>query len=180
MSNPFAWFRQNSAREYSQTAGRRFDRCRGHEFCGVLTELRNNWGHAEKSSSVISAWRNRLASKTRWVPAVTAVSLLIGCGPSNSWESKYIIVKYRSDPIDIAAPYFEELSRGFSSVVDNAWYDSSNDYMIIVLKGVAYHYCNLGEATWEALNRASSRGSFYVRKIRGNFDCRLAPVPTYP
>lgn len=152
----------------------------GCEICVVLTGSGNSCEHAEESQSVISTRRNRLVSSTRWVAAVSTLFLLIGCGSSNGWEPKYIIVKYRSDPVDIAAPYFEELSPRFSSLVDNAWYDSSNDYMVIVLKGVAYHYCNMGEATWEALNRASSRGSFYVGEIRGNFDCRLAPVPSYP
>lgn len=141
---------------------------------------------------MIRASRSRLVSSVSWVVAVFAAPLLISCGPGNGldgetqtdrssgWEPDYITVKYRGDPVDIAAPYFEELSRGFSSLVDNAWYDSSNEYMVIVLNGVAYHYCGMDEAVWNELNRADSRGSFYRSEIRGNFDCRLAPIPSYP
>jgi len=97
-----------------------------------------------------------------------------------TWVPNFVTVKYRPDQVDVAAPYFEWIGAIESSVVDSAWYDAVNQYMVIVLKGTAYHYCALDVGTWRRFSEAPSLGSFYQKHIRGRFDCRLSPVPTYP
>ena len=97
-----------------------------------------------------------------------------------SWIPNLVTVKYRPDQVDVAAPYFEWIGPIKSSLVDSAWYDETNQYMVIVLNGTAYHYCALDAGTWRRFSVAPSLGSFYQKHIRGRFDCRLIPVPTYP
>ena len=112
--------------------------------------------------------------------------LLAGCASSNSaesqeqWTPNYVNVEYRADPVDIAAPYFEPLGRSDSSVVEGAWFDSENEYLVINLQGTVYHYCGIGSSTWSSLKSAESMGSYFQDSIKGNFDCRVFPVPVYP
>jgi hypothetical protein len=110
---------------------------------------------------------------------------ILSCSSSGSadrdeWSPRYVQVKYRSDPVDVAAPYFKPLRDRNSSFVNAAWYDSDNRYMVIVLNGVAYHYCGLGSEVWSAFSTAPSRGVYYTQAIRGRFDCRVYQAPNYP
>ena len=117
---------------------------------------------------------------------ICVLLLLAGCASSNSgesqeqWTPNYLNVKYRADPVDIAAPYFESLGRSDSSVVEGAWFDSENEYLVINLQETVYHYCGIGSSTWSSLKSAESMGSYYQNYIKGNFDCRVFPVPVYP
>src|SRR6476469_7155040 len=44
---------------------------------------------------------------------------------------RYLDVKYRSTQVDVGTLDFEYLDTSGSSFVEGAWYDSSNEYMII-------------------------------------------------
>ena len=98
---------------------------------------------------------------------------------SQSHTANYISVKYRSDKVDIANPRFEYLDTSESSWVRGAWYDDDNGYMVINLSGTYYHYCSMPESAWNSFKSASSFGTFYNQSIKGNYDCRVYPVPKY-
>jgi hypothetical protein len=98
---------------------------------------------------------------------------------SQTHDPYWITVKYRSGPVDVADPRFVFLSGGSSSVVDAAFYDPTNEYMIISLNGTAYHYCGTPSGVWSDFTAASSLGTFYNTGIKGNFDCRNGTVPQY-
>jgi hypothetical protein len=58
------------------------------------------------------------------------------------------------------------------------------EYMVILLKGTYYHYCEIGQATVDALLGAESMGRYFQAHIRGTgsdgpFDCRTHKVPVY-
>ena len=91
----------------------------------------------------------------------------------------WLTVKYRSNPVDVADPRFAYLDGGSSSLVDFAFYDASNEYMIVSLNGTAYHYCGMPDGAWSQFTAASSLGSFYEDRIKGRFDCRTGVVPQY-
>ncbi|MDO8516390.1 MAG: KTSC domain-containing protein [bacterium] len=95
----------------------------------------------------------------------------------------YIYVKYRPSPVDIAHPRFEHLDTSNSSFIKGAWYDAENQYMVINLNGVYYHYCSFPSLVWFAFERAwkppHSFGNFYTANIKGNYDCRVYPIPVY-
>jgi hypothetical protein len=92
---------------------------------------------------------------------------------------RWITVEYRSTPVDVGHPRFEQLNRTDSSLVQEAWYDSENGYMIIDLNGSTYHYCRIPQSTWSDFTTAASLGSHYNQHIKGAFDCRNGGVPDY-
>ncbi|MCP3910065.1 MAG: KTSC domain-containing protein [Actinomycetia bacterium] len=72
------------------------------------------------------------------------------------------------------------LSRSDSSLVKAAWYDTSNDYLVINLQGTNYYYCAFPSSSWSGLKSADSMGSCYLDRIKGNYDCRYEGlVPGY-
>ncbi len=93
-------------------------------------------------------------------------------------NSSNVSVKYRDDKVDISASNFEPLDKS-DSTVKGAWYDSSNEYMVIKLSGTYYHYCGMPSNMWSGLKDSSSPYEYYQDSVKGSFDCRLNPVPTY-
>lgn len=93
-------------------------------------------------------------------------------------SSGYVTVKYRDDKVNISASNFEALNKS-DSTVNGAWYDSGNKYMIIKLGSTYYHYCGISSSAWSGFKIASSPYEYYQNSIKGNFDCRVNPVPIY-
>ena len=91
----------------------------------------------------------------------------------------WITVKYRPDPVDVAAPWFVGLGRSDSSLVDAAFYDAGNRYAIIVLNGTPYHYCGIPPGLWSSFRSAESLGRYFNAQIKGDFDCRTGFIPEY-
>lgn len=85
-------------------------------------------------------------------------------------------VKYRG-PVDLAPFECETITR--SSFIERVCYDAANTYMLINLKGVWYHYCEIDKDTVNALREAKSMGHYYNAAIKGRFDCRTHRVPAY-
>ncbi|MDY6826622.1 MAG: KTSC domain-containing protein [Bacillota bacterium] len=95
------------------------------------------------------------------------------------WVPNFVTVKYRDTSVDIAAPYFEYHDTTGSSFIRGAWYDQNNQYMVINLDGVYYHYCAMPYSVWMNFKRADSYGRFYNQYIKGQYDCRQGYVPVY-
>lgn len=93
-------------------------------------------------------------------------------------SSGNVTVKYRDDKVNISASNFEPLNKS-DSTVKGAWYDDSNEYMVIKLGSTYYHYCGMPSSAWSGLKAASSPYEYYQDSVKGNFDCRVNPVPTY-
>lgn len=92
--------------------------------------------------------------------------------------SGYVKIKYRDDNVNISASNFKPLDKS-DSTVKGAWYDSSNEYMVIKLGSTYYHYCGMPSSVWRDFSSASSLDSTYQNDIKGNFDCRENPIPRY-
>ena len=93
-------------------------------------------------------------------------------------KQNYVNIKYRNDPVDISSNNFKPLDKS-DNTVKGAWYDSSNKYMVIKLKNVYYHYCGFDNYTWDGFKSSNSLYSYYEKRIRGKYDCRINPVPRY-
>jgi len=85
----------------------------------------------------------------------------------------------------VPVEYFEcqEMSR--SSLVTRVCYSAPKAYMVIRLKATDYHYCDIDQATVDALSEADSMGRHYNQNIKdaataGRFSCRDKHVPTFP
>lgn len=91
--------------------------------------------------------------------------------------TNYVTVKYRNEPVDIAS--FEELDTSKSSFIRGAWYEETNEYMIIDLNWIKYHYCRLSSSEWDSFKMADSFGTYYNSYIKWNYDCRNWGMPSY-
>lgn len=96
----------------------------------------------------------------------------------SSFNPGYVKVKYREDKVDISSDYFQPLDKS-DATVGGAWYDFSNLYMVIKLNDTYYHYCSLPIDTWSSFRSSPSLYGYYQEEIKGNYDCRLNPVPSY-
>ena len=92
--------------------------------------------------------------------------------------SGYVNVKYRDDKVNISASNFEPLDKS-DSIVKGAWYDRVNEYLVIKLGSTYYHYCGMPSSAWSGLKSSASLDEYYQQAIKGNFDCRENPLPSY-
>ncbi len=105
------------------------------------------------------------------------LALFLALFAGNAFACDTAYVKYRPTPVCFDQFEYQDTSR--SSFVRGAWYDASNDYMVIALKGTKYHYCRVPESIWIGFKSASSFGRYYGANLKGNYDCRLGGVPKY-
>jgi hypothetical protein len=66
-----------------------------------------------------------------------------------------------------------------SSLVQEIYYDAESHYLLVSLNGTFYHYCGIPSNVVTAWVDAPSLGSFYNASVKGRFDCRVNPVPSY-
>jgi len=106
------------------------------------------------------------------------VAILYAIFSSSSSSSGYVSIKYRDDKVNVSASNFEPLDKS-DSTVKGAWYDSGNEYMVIKLGSIYYHYCGMPSNVWSGFKSSASLDEYYQQDIKGNFDCREHPVPSY-
>ena len=100
---------------------------------------------------------------------------------SGAATAETVTVKYHGPvPLDT----FQCAAIDRSSLVKRVCYDAVQQYMVILLKGTYYHYCEIGQETVNALLAAESMGRYFNANIRGSgsdgpFDCRTHRVPEY-
>ena len=102
--------------------------------------------------------------------------LLVGMGLSAF--AKDIYVKYRGT-VDVSNGYFQHLSLKSSSFINDMYYDSSNNYLLVQLNSTYYHYCGIPQGVVSDWKYSSSLGRYYNSNIKGHYDCRVNPVPEY-
>jgi hypothetical protein len=96
-------------------------------------------------------------------------------------QAETVTVKYRG-PVDLKPFACTDTPR--SSFIRRVCYDKAQSYMLIQLKAVWYHYCEIPAPTVSALLSADSAGRYYLTNIKGNgsdgpYDCRTHRVPAY-
>ena len=91
-------------------------------------------------------------------------------------HAESVNVKYRGI-VNLGPFKCEDVSR--SSLANRVCYDGREQYMIINLQGVYYHYCEIDAATVGQLLKADSMGRYFNASIKGKFDCRSKTVPSY-
>ena len=69
-----------------------------------------------------------------------------------------------------------------SSLIQRVCYDRAQSYLIINVKGVYDHYCDVAAPTFDGLMGAPSMGQFFNRNIRGSgsdgpYHCRAMRIP---
>src|SRR5271166_2480666 len=87
-----------------------------------------------------------------------------------------VYVKYRG-PVNLAPFNCKSITR--TSFIRDVCFDERNNYMLIDLNEVWYHYCDIDKDTVNRLLSADSIGHFYNMSIKARFDCRTGHVPIY-
>lgn len=142
----------------------------------IIAHLFLVWSFAITATTVASC-----STKAEVASSTSPSSVLVQITTSTQyWKPLLIDVAFREDPVDVAAPWFEPLRGRESSVVDAAWYDIRNQYLVIILKGHAYHYCNFEPWMWAAFLTSDSLGRFYTGEIRDRYFCDETEAPSYP
>lgn len=95
-----------------------------------------------------------------------------------SASSGSVTVKYRDDKVDISASNFDPINKS-DSTVKGAWYDNRNEYMVIKLGNIYYQYCGMPSSVWNGLKNSPSPYQYYRESVKGDYDCRINPVPAY-
>lgn len=98
-----------------------------------------------------------------------------------SVTAESVDVKYRGS-VDLTPFVCTDTPR--SSFIGRVCYDDKNQYMIVKLQNVYYHYCELPKAKFVEFTGASSMGQYFNQNIKGSgsdgtFDCRTHRVPKY-
>ncbi len=93
-------------------------------------------------------------------------------------SAKDIYIKYRGD-VDIDNGHFKHLNVGHSSLIKDMYYDKKNNYLLVKLGSTYYHYCGLSDVVAKEWISSSSLGDYYLSNIKGNYDCRVYPMPKY-
>lgn len=89
-----------------------------------------------------------------------------------------IYVKYRGY-VNVDNANFKHLNIQDSSIIHDMYYDASNNYLIIKIQSTNYHYCGLPKSVIHKWISSSSLGRYYLSNIKGNYDCRVYPMPRY-
>jgi hypothetical protein len=66
-----------------------------------------------------------------------------------------------------------------SSFVHQVCYDARKRFMVILLRNTRYPYCDMPQEAVDALTTAESVGRHYNNYVKGKFDCRVNPAPSY-
>ena len=112
-------------------------------------------------------------------PARTSQSNLPAEAPQLD-HHQWITVKYRNSSVDLSAPGFVRLDLSKGGDIGQAWWDSQNDYMVIELTGIFYHYCAFTAPDAEQFEATASADDHYRSTIKGTHDCRYeGVVPDY-
>jgi hypothetical protein len=96
----------------------------------------------------------------------------------NTVFAQQVFVKYRG-MVDVGNGHFQSYDLRPSSLVWEIYYDLPNNYLIVNLNGTYYHYCGIPQNVVNHWVSADSLGRFYGTYVKGNYDCRIHPVPKY-
>ena len=106
------------------------------------------------------------------------IKLLLIVFLSLSVSAKDIYVKYRGY-VNVDNGYLKHLNIGYSSKVKDMYYDKTNNYLLVKLNSTYYHYCGINQSVVNQWTTTSSLGRYYLKNIKGNYDCRIYPMPMY-
>jgi hypothetical protein len=115
----------------------------------------------------------RFATMNKPLQLFVASALLLGAGAA---LAERVYVKARGE-VELAPFRCVTVSR--SPNVNRICYDEKESYVLVSVKGIWYHYCNVPPATVSAWKKASSKGRYYNDNIRANFDCSITSAPAY-
>jgi hypothetical protein len=104
---------------------------------------------------------------------VLVAALAVAADAANA---ERVYVKARGE-VDLAPFRCENVWR--SANVKRLCYDEREEYVLVSLKGIWYHFCGVPPATVTGWKKAGSKGRYYNDNIQGKYDCSVKHAPTY-
>lgn len=104
---------------------------------------------------------------------VLAIMLAIAAGTA---QAERVYVKARGE-VDLAPFRCESYSRDPN--VRRLCYDERQQYALVSIRGIWYHYCSITPTTISAWRRSSAKGRYYNDSIRNHYECTGANMPMY-
>ena len=95
---------------------------------------------------------------------------------SHAASAERVYVKARGE-VDLAP--FRCVSVSRSPNVQRICYDESEEYVLVSLKGIWYHFCGVPPATVASWKKSASKGRYYNDNILGHYDCSEVHAPSY-
>ena len=74
---------------------------------------------------------------------------------------------------------FDELDGVLDGFLKEMFFDGQENYLLVRLKNTFYHYCGINKQVIKTWVNSSSLGRYYLNNIKGNYDCRVYPLPNY-
>lgn len=114
-------------------------------------------------------WRLwRTTSKKKLTPEAVNIS-----GPYDRSDVLKRKKKRQFEFVEARDPLLEDIDAftHSSSFVGQVIYDSETLEMAAKLNGESYVWCGVPARTYEAWKGADSKGAYFVRSIKGQFDC---------
>ena len=105
---------------------------------------------------------------------ISFLSIFLFSNISISIAENVVSIKYRDTSVDLDDTNFEYLDTSESSWIEGAWYDSSNQYLVINLSGTYYQYCDVPQDIWDQFKDYDTHGSYgseYNKILKGNYAC---------
>lgn len=102
-----------------------------------------------------------------------AAALAVAASAANA---ERVYVKARGE-VDLAPFKCETITH--SANVKRICYDEREAYVLVSLKGIWYHFCDVPPATVTSWMKAASKGRYYNDTIQGKFDCSITSAPSY-
>jgi KTSC domain len=104
---------------------------------------------------------------------VLAAALTVAVNAANA---ERVYVKARGE-VDLAPFRCENVTR--SANVKRLCYAEKDQYVLVSLKGIWYHFCGVPPATMSGWKKATSKGRYYNDNIQGKYDCSVTPAPAF-
>ena len=149
---------------------------RGHSFAKLLYKTKHE-SHAK------TLYKARLETKGVWHPTVSylksrmervkkiiqAVNILGHLESIDHMQATNPVVgfEFYEEAID---PILQAFTHS-SSFIGNVRYNRETQGMRILLNGKTYNFCNVPERIYDAFEGADSKGAYFARNIRTQFDC---------
>lgn len=100
-------------------------------------------------------------------------ALAVAAAPASA---ERVYVKARGE-VDLAPFRCQTLAR--SENVKRVCYDEREEYVLVSLKGIWYHFCGVPPAKVTEWKKSRFKGRYYNDSIRGSYDCSVTPAPAY-
>jgi hypothetical protein len=88
-------------------------------------------------------------------------------------------ISCRDDRVDLDSQAFTRYELPRSPLLQDLYYDSANQYLVLKLKHDYHHFCEVPADVVTGLAASDHIDGFYNRNIKGKYSCESCELPQY-